>query len=85
MHALVATLGHEVQQQAVSRLTLDGTGRLLQAHVRREERELFPLIERAVPPYALSNLALERGAAGRPEHGGPNGSTGGTVHRLQPR
>jgi hypothetical protein len=37
---------------------LHNLGRLLADHVRREERELFPLIERAVPPDRLAVLAI---------------------------
>lgn len=32
-------------------------GEALAAHVRLEERELFPLVERAMPPAALAELA----------------------------
>ena len=37
--------------------TLHELGGLLADHVRREERELFPLIERAIPPARLAVVA----------------------------
>jgi iron-sulfur cluster repair protein YtfE (RIC family) len=37
--------------------TLQGLGEELEQHVRREERELFPLIERAMPEGELVALA----------------------------
>lgn len=37
---------------------LDAAGRLLERHIRFEERELFPLIERVVPEQELAALRL---------------------------
>jgi mannose-6-phosphate isomerase-like protein (cupin superfamily) len=59
LHALVA----ELQRSANVRASMREIGELLEAHVRREERELFPLIER------LAAGQLERGC--RPVAGGP--------------
>jgi mannose-6-phosphate isomerase-like protein (cupin superfamily) len=59
LHALVA----ELRSSADVRTPMRQLGELLEAHVRREERELFPLIER------LAADQLER--AGLPFAGGP--------------
>ena len=59
LHALVA----ELQGSADVRASMREIGELLEAHVRREERELFPLIER------LAAGRLER--CGRTVAGGP--------------
>jgi hemerythrin-like domain-containing protein len=40
------------------RETLDAAGELLDAHIRLEERQLFPLIEELVPDDELGSLAL---------------------------
>jgi len=37
---------------------LDATGELLDAHIRLEERQLFPLIEELVPNDELRTLGL---------------------------
>src|SRR5437870_3503492 len=42
----------------VERETLDATGELLDAHIRLEERQLFPLIEELVPNDELRTLGL---------------------------
>jgi hypothetical protein len=42
----------------VDRETLAAAGELLEAHVRLEERELFPLIEELVPDDELRRLGL---------------------------
>ena len=42
----------------VDRETLDAAGALLDAHIRLEERQLFPLIEELVPDDELGRLAL---------------------------
>jgi hemerythrin-like domain-containing protein len=43
---------------SVDRETLDGAGELLEAHIRLEERQLFPLIEELVPDDELRRLGL---------------------------
>ena len=45
--------------------TLNDLGRRLADHVRLEERQLFPMIEEALPPHALSALATALAAAER--------------------
>ena len=42
----------------VDRVTLDAAGELLDAHIRLEERQLFPLIEELVPEDELRRLGL---------------------------
>src|SRR6266545_1467655 len=42
----------------VDRETLDAAGELLDAHIRLEERQLFPLIEELVPDDELGRLGL---------------------------
>jgi hypothetical protein len=42
----------------VDRETLDAAGALLDAHIRLEERQLFPLIEELVPDDELRRLGL---------------------------
>jgi len=43
---------------SVDRETLDAAGELLDAHIRLEERQLFPLIEDLVPDDELRRLGL---------------------------
>jgi hypothetical protein len=43
---------------SVDRETLDAAGALLDAHIRLEERRLFPLIEELVPDDELRRLGL---------------------------
>jgi hypothetical protein len=43
---------------SVDRETLDAAGELLEAHIRLEERQLFPLIEELVPDDELQRLSL---------------------------
>ena len=51
-------LGIAVAAGSVNRETLDAAGELLDAHIRLEERQLFPLIEELVPDDELRRLAL---------------------------
>lgn len=57
-------LGRDDQPAAEA---LHGLGARLEAHIRHEERVLFPLIEDALPPAELERMAaeLERAEAGR--------------------
>lgn len=64
LRALVRTL---VEGDGDVRATMAEAGELLEAHVRREERQLFPLIERLVRP-ALDDEAAT-GAKGGPVWG----------------
>jgi hemerythrin-like domain-containing protein len=47
---------------SVDRETLKAAGELLDAHIRLEERQLFPLIEELVPDDELRRLGLARDA-----------------------
>jgi hemerythrin-like domain-containing protein len=47
-----------VAADIVDRETLDAAGELLNAHIRLEERQLFPLIEQLVPDDELRKLGL---------------------------
>ena len=58
MHRCVARLRGEVASGAVEAGSLQATSSLLEAHVRLEERELFPLLERVVPEAELSGITL---------------------------
>jgi len=49
-----AALAHDVSP---ARVALKELGILLDEHVRLEERELFPLIEQAMPPEQLAAMA----------------------------
>jgi hemerythrin-like domain-containing protein len=51
-------LGIAVTAGIVERETLDAAGELLDAHIRLEERQLFPLIEQIVPDDELRRLEL---------------------------
>ena len=51
-------LGIAVAAGSVERETLDAAGKLLDAHIRLEERQLFPLIEELVPDDELRRLGL---------------------------
>ena len=51
-------LGIAVAAGMVDRQTLQAVGELLEAHIRLEERELFPLIEELVPDDELRGLGL---------------------------
>jgi len=55
---LARTLDIAVAAGIVDRETLAAAGELLDAHIRLEERQLFPLIEELVPDDELRRLAL---------------------------
>ena len=59
IHALVGRLVHALAVDGVDASAMRELAELLEAHVRLEERELFPLIEQVVPPEVLSELDLE--------------------------
>jgi len=58
LHAYVIALRRQLSQGHVERQLLDAIGELLQAHVRFEEQELFPLIEELIPERELMDLAI---------------------------
>lgn len=60
IHALVGRLEHGLAAGEASASQLRELGELLEAHVRLEERQLFPLIQEVVPDEALEELDLAR-------------------------
>lgn len=54
-HVRIRRLAHEITSDAPP-AALHVLGEQLAAHVRREERDLFPLIERALPDEELERL-----------------------------
>jgi hemerythrin-like domain-containing protein len=58
LEGFARTLEIAVAAGSVDRETLDAVGELLDAHVRLEERQLFPLIEELVPDDELRRLEL---------------------------
>jgi quercetin dioxygenase-like cupin family protein/hemerythrin-like domain-containing protein len=59
IHALVQRLQEDVAAGSGDAAVMRELGELLQAHVRLEERELFPLIETTVSEQALAAIAIE--------------------------
>jgi hemerythrin-like domain-containing protein len=55
-HVRIRRLAQEVADDSPNLDLLHALGTLLEQHVRCEERELFPLIERAVPEHELMRL-----------------------------
>lgn len=60
-------LGDEVEREEVQRETLQKLGEALEAHIRLEERVLFPALENSLPEEALGEIS-SRLAAYKP-HG----------------
>ena len=58
LEGFARTLDIAVAAGSVDRETLSAAGGLLEAHIRLEERQLFPLIEELVPDDELRRLAL---------------------------
>ena len=60
-HALIRSLAmqlsDELEQDEVRKDTLRSLGEQLEAHIRLEEREVFPLIEETLPEHALQEVA----------------------------
>jgi quercetin dioxygenase-like cupin family protein len=65
LHALAGAIGAAAADGEVPSGLLDGAGALLEAHVRLEERVLFPLIEETVAEERLAALRLPGGDAAR--------------------
>lgn len=55
-HVRIRRLAHEIAGEGPSIGVLHALGEQLGDHVRREERELFPLIEQALPEADLARL-----------------------------
>src|SRR5436190_20826453 len=58
LEGFARTFAIAVAAGIVDRETLDAAGELLDAHIRLEERQLFPLIEDVVPDDELRRLGL---------------------------
>ena len=57
IRGLVMQLSDEVRDGEVRPETLRSIGELLETHIRLEEREVFPMIEEALPDEALKEVA----------------------------
>ena len=57
IRGLVMELSDEVRNGVVKPKTLEGLGELLGTHIRLEEREVFPLIEKVLPEEGLAEVA----------------------------
>jgi hemerythrin-like domain-containing protein len=60
IRSLVMELSDEVRDDTVSPETLRSIGNLLEAHIRLEEREVFPMVEETLPEKALKEVASRR-------------------------
>lgn len=60
IHALVGRLSAEIGAGEVTQATALELAGKLEAHIRLEERELFPLLEEVVPADELASIDLER-------------------------
>jgi hemerythrin-like domain-containing protein len=69
-HQVIRSLVRAAQSDSLDLDGLAETGRLLADHVRFEERELFPLIEKALRSDALATLGEEIGDHRAPGRGG---------------
>ncbi len=69
IRGLVMRLGDEVAGGGARPETLRGIGELLEAHIRLEERRVFPMIEDALADEGLEELA-SRLAQAEPDPGG---------------
>ena len=57
IRGLVMELSDEARKGVVKPETLEGLGELLETHIRLEEREVFPLIEKVLPEEGLAEVA----------------------------
>jgi hemerythrin-like domain-containing protein len=57
IRGLTMQLSDELEQDEVREDTLRSLGEQLEAHIRLEEREVFPLIEETFPEHALQEVA----------------------------
>jgi hemerythrin-like domain-containing protein len=58
IRGLAMQLSDELKQEEVREDTLRSLGEQLEAHIRLEEREVFPLIEETLPEPALQEVSL---------------------------
>lgn len=59
IHGMVARLAAEVGQGRVQEKTANGLAEALAAHIRLEEREVFPMLEKVVSDDQLRSIKLE--------------------------
>ena len=57
IRGLAMQLRDELEQDMIQEDTLRNLGEQLEAHIRLEEREVFPLIEKTLPEHALKEVA----------------------------
>jgi hemerythrin-like domain-containing protein len=57
LRALAMKLGDEMEKGAVSRKTLGEIGHMLEAHIRLEERVVFPLIEETLSEEEMREIS----------------------------
>jgi hemerythrin-like domain-containing protein len=57
IRGLAMQLSDELEQDKIRGDTLQDLGEQLEAHIRLEEREVFPLIEKTLPEHALQEVA----------------------------
>jgi iron-sulfur cluster repair protein YtfE (RIC family) len=57
IRGLTMQLSDELKQDKIREDTLQNLGETLEAHIRLEEREVFPLIEETLPEHALQEVA----------------------------
>lgn len=57
LHALVRSVKRQLSEGEADRDTLEQISKLLTEHVRFEEQDLFPLVERLVPEEDLKEMA----------------------------
>ena len=57
IRGLVMELSDEVKEHEVQTETLQSIGEQLEAHIRLEERQVFPMIEEKLPEEALKEVA----------------------------
>ncbi len=69
IRGLAMELGDELGRQGVQGKTLKALGEQLEAHIRLEERRVFPFIEETLPERALNEMA-SRLEASDPVSGG---------------
>jgi len=74
LHALAARLQQQLAGGQPPATVMRQLGELLEAHVRLEERRLFPVIEQLLPEAALTEPAA--GGGREPEEGGPPPGSG---------
>ena len=77
LHAFAAQLSAVLRSGRADPVVMHALAELLEAHVRREEQELFPLIERLLTGEALDGLELrENDAIGRGAETVPSEASG---------